>query len=513
MTPAGNRGATTAAAITLLAAITFVTAAWAGVTPIRAAEVPGTESQTADFEPPVAGELLGEDGRYTILFLGSDKRCRRLGSPNGAERCSSLASKVEAASVEGSLASALYPYIWSRAADAALFQAHSRAGTERTDTMTLLTVDPATGTAAALSIPRDMENFPLKPSLARDFCRPGSTRFRSKVNALYVYAQLCTKTAASVRAWELSAIAAEKVRENLAYAFNIEIDDWVLATFGAADALGAALDTLAPGPTLVHLNDKSRFASCRTNRLRTGDAMSYVDRSLRSNAKYGDLLFLRPGSVDRFGARNAWAYANCREPAPELESGPAAVRSSSPYFVADSCPVTGASADGCIFDIPSDLWTGFARARKYDGDTNRIRRAQRILSGIALRVIDSGEAVASALAVLASMRWYAWADRNAAGEVRDWNLGPALVRGSIAPGDVPEIFSYVATARAQLVAGPDSLDGWRPMLLLGQRVTLPDGSSCRIAGAGLFGADNFSGRLACTRAWVGEAFGAVSVTR
>jgi hypothetical protein len=349
-----------------------------------------------------------------------------------------------------------------------------------------------------------MERFPLKPSLARDFCRPGSTRFNTKVNALYVYAQLCMKATPALRAWERSSRAAEKVRENLAYAFNIEIDDWVLATFGGADVLGAALDRLAPAPTLVHLDDKSRFAACRTNRLRIGNEMGYIDRNLRSNAKYGDLLFLRPGSADRFGVRSAWAYANCREP----ESN--AVRTTSPYFLADSCPVTGRSAEGCIFDVPSNLWTGFARARKYDGDTNRIRRAQRILSAITVRVIDAGAEVATQLATLAAMRWYAWADRNAAGVVRDWNLGPALVRGSISPDDVSEIFGYVATARAQLVAGPDDPAGWRPMLLLGQRVTLPSGASCRVAGASLFGGDNFSGRLACTRAWVGAAFGPVT---
>jgi hypothetical protein len=349
-----------------------------------------------------------------------------------------------------------------------------------------------------------MERFPLKPSLARDFCRPRSTRFNTKVNALYVYAQLCMQETPALRAWERSARAAEKVRENLAHAFNIEIDDWVLATFGAADILGAALDRLAPAPTLIHLDDKSRFAACRTNRLRIGSEMRSIDRSLRSNAKYGDLLFLRPGSVDRFGMRSAWAYANCREP----ETSTA--RTSSPYFVPDSCPVTGRSAEGCIFDVPSNLWTGFARARKYDGDTNRIRRAQRILSAITVRVIDAGAEVATQLATLAAMRWYAWADRNAAGVVRDWNLGPALVRGSISSDDVSEIFGYVATARAQLVAGPDDPAGWRPMLLLGQRVTLPSGTSCRVAGASLFGGDNFSGRLACTRAWVSAAFGPVT---
>jgi hypothetical protein len=505
VTPAGNRGATLYLALALLAAITVSTVAWSGVA--TAQPRTGVSSQPAlgenRFESATTDELLGSDGRYTILFLGSDKRCRKLGSPLGAERCSSLESKVSAASVEGGAARDLYPYIWSNVADVELGQARNRAGTERTDVMTLLTVDPATGEAAALSIPRDMERFPLKPSLARDFCRPRSTRFNTKVNALYVYAQLCMKETPALRAWERSSRAAEKVRENLAYAFDIEIDDWVLATFGAADILGAALDTLAPAPTLVHLDDKSRFAACRTNRLRIGNEMSYIDRNLRSNAKYGDLLFLRPGSIDRFGVRNAWTYANCREPETTT------ARTSSPYFVPDSCPVTGRSAEGCIFDIPSKLWTGFARARKYDGDTNRIRRAQRILSAITVRVIDAGAEVASQLATLAAMRWYAWADRNEAGAVRSWNLGPALVRGSISPDDVTEIFGYVATARAQLAAGPDDPAGWRPMLLLGQRVTLPSGTSCRIAGTSLFGGDNFSRRLACTRAWVGEAFGPV----
>ena len=505
MTPAGHRGASYAAALALLAGITFVTATWSGLGPlavttqaVRAAE---GVAEATELDP----SLLGSDGRYTLLFLGSDKRCRKMYSPLGAERCSSLEPKVAAASVDGAPASALYPYIWSPTADAKLDAPRNRAGTERTDVMTLLTVNPETGESAALSIPRDMANFPLKPSLSSDFCRPGRTRFNRKVNALYVYAQLCMKATPKLRAWERSSLAAEKVRENLAYAFNIEIDDWVLTTFGTADILGATLDTLAPGPTLVHLDDKSRFASCRTNRLRTGSEMSYDDINIWSNAKYGDLLFLRPGSVDRFGRRSGWYHANCREP-----ESTATVRSTSPNFIADSCPTTGASADGCIFDVPSSLWTSFARARKYDGDTNRIRRAQRILSAITLRVVDAGVEVASALAALASMRWYARADRNAAGVVKDWNLGPALVRSSIPPADVPTIFSYVAAAKDELAAGPDAPEGWRSMLLLGQRVTLPSGTQCRIATASLFGADTFTSRLACTRAWVATGFGAVA---
>ena len=504
MTPAGGRGAPYAAALALLAGITFATATWSGLGPLAVTTSPARAVEITAEVATLDASHLGSDGRYTLLFLGSDKRCRKIHSPLGAERCSSLESKVAAASADGSPASAFYPYIWSPTADARLNTPHNAAGSERTDVMTLLTVNPATGESAALSIPRDMENFPLKPSLAGDFCRPGRTRFNSKVNALFVYAQLCMKATPQLHAWERSSLAADKVRENLAYAFGIEIDDWALATFGAADILGATLDTLAPGPTLVHLDDKSRFASCRSNRLRTGNEMSYEDITIWSNAKYGDLLFLRPGSVDRFGRRSGWYHANCREP--ETTSS---VRKSSPHFVPDSCSLTASSADGCIFDVPSSLWTGFSRARKYDGDTNRIRRAQRILSAITLRVVDAGGEVASALAALASMRWYAWADRNAAGAVKSWNAGPPLVRGSIAPEDVSTIFGYVATARAELAAGPGTPQGWRSMLLLGQRVTLPGGKECRIATASLFGADTFNSRLACTRAWVATEFGAV----
>lgn len=101
MTPAGNRGAPLSAALALLAAITLSTAVWAGVAVPRTAAVVREAVTQEVITTTTAGELLGNDGRYTILFLGSDKRCRKLGSPLGAERCSSLESKVSAASVEG----------------------------------------------------------------------------------------------------------------------------------------------------------------------------------------------------------------------------------------------------------------------------------------------------------------------------------------------------------------------------------------------------------------------------
>ena len=136
-------------------------------------------------------------------------------------------------------------YVWSRAADAAVGVAANKAGTERTDVMTLLTVNPATGEASALSIPRDMEFFPLKPSLASTFCRPGRKTFNAKVNALFVYAQLCMAKTPALDGWERSSLAASKVKEELAWALDIEIDDWVLVGFGTADIMGAKLDALA----------------------------------------------------------------------------------------------------------------------------------------------------------------------------------------------------------------------------------------------------------------------------
>ncbi|MEI6598748.1 MAG: hypothetical protein WCL22_06935, partial [bacterium] len=143
MTPAGHRGAPYAAALALLAAITVATATWAGLGPLagttRSARAAESLAATATVPASVlGGSLLGTDGRYTILFMGSDKRCRAIHSPLGAERCSSLAPKVAAASADGSPASALYPYIWSSAADAKLNAPRNAAGTERTDVIAAL---------------------------------------------------------------------------------------------------------------------------------------------------------------------------------------------------------------------------------------------------------------------------------------------------------------------------------------------------------------------------------------
>ena len=121
-----------AGALVLLSSIIFLTAIWAG---------PSVQPAAATVN------VLGTDGRYTLLFLGSDKRCRRMHSPKGAERCVSIESDFTA----NPTGEASYPYRWSHAADAYANVARQKAGSERTDVMTLLTVDPNTGEASALA--------------------------------------------------------------------------------------------------------------------------------------------------------------------------------------------------------------------------------------------------------------------------------------------------------------------------------------------------------------------------
>ena len=501
-------GRSLSGAVALLLALATGLAGWSGLIP--------APSAARAAEP----SIVGSDGRYTILFLGSDKRCRAMGSPLGAERCDSLEERAAAATTEAER----NRYMWSRAADAAVGVSSNKAGTERTDVMTLLTVNPATGEASALSIPRDMEFFPLKPSLASTFCRPGRKTFNAKVNALFVYAQLCMAKTPTLDGWERSSLAASKVKEELAWALDIEIDDWVLVGFGTADIMGARLDALAPGPTIVRLNDKSRFASCRENALRPwkGSGARYLDVNMASNARYGDLLFLRPGALDRrtirsggkYVAISAWQFANCAEPsaadATSADGARLTPRTTSPHYIAGSCAESGPTATGCAFDVPSNLWVGFGRARKYDGDTNRIRRHQRLLAGITLRVIGAGESIATQLAALSSLRWYSWPRRNAAGTIVRWDASAPLVRGSITAEKVGPIFRAVATAKARLEIGPDAPGGWSSYLLLGQSVTVGE-RTCRVAGASRFSTGDLTPRLACTRAWIATGFGPVDL--
>jgi len=103
--------------------------------------------------------LLGSDGRLTVLLLGSDFRPAHPGN--------------------------------------------------RTDAIMVASVDPASGTTAAFSIPRDYVNFPL----------PSGRKYGPKINGLYQHLLGATKNGNA---------AMRRVIEN---AFDIEVDGLVLIGF------------------------------------------------------------------------------------------------------------------------------------------------------------------------------------------------------------------------------------------------------------------------------------------
>ena len=470
-----------ALAVALLATIFAATVIWASapVSPVAATPT----------------NILGTDGRYTLLFLGSDKRCSGSLKDKTAERCG-----------EGVVNAT--DWTWSAANDKAAGVPRDQFGSERTDVIMLLTVDPASGQTAAYSIPRDLYGFPLKDSLAKSFCRAGSKIFTDKINAMIVRAQQCARSnmTASQKsawdkklAWERSIVAGGLMAENIAWALGVEIDDWTLTTFGTSDIMGAMLDRIAPADTIVQLNEKTRFAACRTNTLRKikGSGASYTDRNLASNAAYGDLLFLRPGRADNYPSSKVigWSYANCKEP-----STTKTVRTTSPYFVEGSCDITiplgAATNESCSFRVPSNLWTGFGRARKYDDVGPRSVRHQRLVAGITLRVLEAGEFRAAALASLMDLRWY--------------KKGPPLVRGTITRTNVSAIFDVIATAQPALALGPDVAGGWKSLLMAGGTDSV---KKCALAGANMRFAPTaakLKATVSCTKAWLAPYFGPVA---
>jgi hypothetical protein len=477
-----------ALAVALLATIFAVTIVWAGAAPGPAAATPTN--------------ILGKDGRYTLLFLGSDKRCvQQIGKRSvRTERCPEGTPNAT-------------DWTWSAANDAAAKVPNSELGSERTDVIMLLTVDPFSGQTASYSISRDMYGFPLKPSLAKAFCRGGSKIFTDKINALIVRAQQCGTSIMNATqkrawnkmlAWERSSIAAGLVAENIAWGLGIEIDDWTLTTFGTADVMGAVLDRIAPADTIVQLDDRTRFAACRTNALRkySGKGSSSHDQNIASNAKYGDLLFLRPGKVDGLYPTSSslgWVYANCKEPATKKT-----VRTTNPYFVEGSCALDTLLKDksniSCSFKVPSNLWTGFARSRKYDDAGPRALRHPRIIAGITLRLLQQGSVdgplKAATLANLMNLRWY--------------KKGPPLVRGSITRADVSEIFHVISFAQPALTLGPDVAGGWTSLFMGGGT---NKAKKCALAGAKTSfspSVKQLAATVACTKAWLAPYFGPVA---
>jgi len=297
-------------------------------------------------------------------------------------------------------------------------------------------------------------------------------------------------------AWERSIVAGGLMAENIAWALGVEIDDWTLTTFGTADIMGAMLDQIAPADTIVQLDDRTRFAACRTNTLRAVGRTG-TDHDLASNAMYGDLLYLRPGRADNYPSSKVigWSHANCKEP-----STTKTVRTSSPYFIEGSCSATfphgAATNESCSFRVPSNLWVGFGRSRKYDDVGPRSLRHQRLVAGITLRVLEAGLYRAAALASLMDLRWY--------------KKGPPLVRGTITRADVSAVFDVVAKAQPALARGPDVAGGWKSLLMSGGTNSV---KKCALAGAKMRFAPTaatLASTISCTKAWLAPHFGPVA---
>ena len=476
-----------ALAVALLATIFTATVIWASTPPSPAAATPTN--------------ILGTDGRYTLLFLGSDKRCAGPLKDKTAERC----GKGTTSATDWTWPTT---YAWSPTNDKTAGVPRDQLGSERTDVIMLLTVDPFSGQTAAYSIPRDLYGFPLKPALAKSFCRAGSKIFTDKINAMIVRAQQCARSnmTASQRtawdkklAWERSIVAADLMTQNIAWGLGIEIDDLTLTTFGTSDIMGVMLDQTAPADTIVQLDERTRFAACRTDAIRKikGSGSSYLDRMLASNAMYGDLLFLRPGRADNYPSSKVigWSYANCKEP-----STTKTIRTTSPYFVEGSCditiPLSAATKESCSFRVPSSLWTGFGRSRKYDDVGPRALRHPRLVAGITLRVLEAGRYTAAALASLMDLRWYP--------------KGPPLVRGTITTANVEAIFNVIAFAQPALELGPDVSGGWKSLLMTGGT---DSAKKCALAGAKMRFAPTsakLASTISCTKAWLAPYFGPVA---
>ena len=175
----------------------------------------------------------------------------------------------------------------------------------------------------------------------------------------------------------------------------------------------------------------------------------------------------------------------------------------SPYFVEGSCdvtvPLSADTSESCSFRVPSNLWTGFGRSRKYDDVGPRSLRHQRLVAGIVLRVLNQGSVLgplrAAALASLMDLRWY--------------RKGPPLVRGTIARADVAAIFDTIAFAKPALELGPDVSGGWKSLLMTGGTDST---KKCALAGAKMRfapSAAKFAATLSCTRTWLARYFGPV----
>lgn len=171
--------------------------------------------------PPQLSDLLGADGRLTVLILGSDVRKNIIG--------------------------------------------------ERTDTIIVASIDPATGKVSLISLPRDTVNVPIAPGRA----------YPGRINGLYGELQRSTGKKKAL----------SKTREALAYAFGTEIDYYALVDFSGLvrliDSIGGVqvtLDEALIDPTM-HLDSRGLRLKAGTHRLSGKEALAYA-RSRHTSDDY-----------------------------------------------------------------------------------------------------------------------------------------------------------------------------------------------------------------------------------
>jgi LCP family protein required for cell wall assembly len=167
-------------------------------------------------------ELAGDDGRLTVLILGSDVRKGIIG--------------------------------------------------ERTDAIIVATIDPATGKVAMVSLPRDTVNVPIAPGVA----------YPERINSLYFDLQQQTGK---------SRTALVKLKEALAYAFDTQIDHYVLVDFDGLvkliDGIGGieiALEEELIDPSM-HIGTRGLRLRAGTPRLSGKEALAFA-RSRHTDSDY-----------------------------------------------------------------------------------------------------------------------------------------------------------------------------------------------------------------------------------
>ncbi len=172
--------------------------------------------------PAGAERLLGTDGRFTVLLLGSDFRPSHPGN--------------------------------------------------RTDAIMVVSVDPVSGKTAAVSIPRDLLNFPL----------PNGTVYAAKVNALYQHLLSSTKNGNAA------------MKQAVAGALGVEIDGLVLIGFDGVQRLVSAvkgvtvtMDESYYDPYYwVNGHTQGWGISAGTHKLNAANALIFA-RSRKGDSDYG----------------------------------------------------------------------------------------------------------------------------------------------------------------------------------------------------------------------------------